>query len=154
MRRTIEIERVDRGNVGDLITLIGELARYEHAAPPDGMARRRLRKDALAEDPPFRGFVAYVDGEPKGYALYYPTYSTFDGKPIFFLEDIFVLESERRTGLGKKLFDLCLEEAERQGCGCMEWAVLKWNKDAIGFYERMGGKRRDAHLYEIDEKDF
>jgi hypothetical protein len=30
--------------------------------------------------------------------------------------------------------------AVERDCGRLEWAVLDWNKDAIGFYERLGAK--------------
>jgi len=89
-----------------------------------------------------------------GYVIYYYTYSTYDGKRILFLEDIFVTESVRKKGVGKELFNFCLEEAKEQGCRELQWAVLTWNEDAIGFYERMGGKRQDLHIYSIEEKDF
>jgi len=154
MNEPVEIKKVDRGNIEDFLNLIGGLARFEHDNPPDDAAKRRLVSDALAENPPFNAFLAYLKGRPIGYIIYYNTYSSFDGKRILFLEDIFVLEDERKTGLGKHLFKFCIEEAKGQGCGSMEWWVLTWNKDAIGFHERMGGKRRGCYVYEVDEKDF
>ena len=154
MDKSIEIVKVDQSSVDHLIHLIGELARFEHDTPPDGAARRRLESDCLAENAPFSAFLAYLEGRPVGYVLFYTTYSTFDGRRILFLEDIFVLEGLRKTGLGKKLFKFCLKEAKRQGCCCMEWRVLDWNEEAIGFYEQMGGKRKGHLVYEIDEKDF
>lgn len=154
MERDVEIRRVDGGNVEDLIHLIGELARYEHSTPPDEGAKRRLTADTLAEDPPFTAYLLYLKGRPKGYIIIYTTYSTFDGRRILFIEDLFVLEGERKAGLGKELIKFCIHEAKRQNCCCIEWRVLTWNEDAIAFYEKMGGKRLACFDYEIDEKDF
>lgn len=154
MSRSVKIEKVNRSNMNDFIHLIGGLAHYENAAPPDEAAKRRLEADALSENPPFRAFVAYLGDRPIGYIIYYHTYSTYDGRRILFLEDIFVTEDVRKKGVGKDMFDFCLEEAKKQGCCGLQWAVLKWNENAIGFYERMGAKREDLHIYCIDEKDF
>ncbi len=150
----VEIVRVGRGNMEDFLRLIGGLARYERAAPPDDAAKRRLEADALSRDPPFRAFVAYLGERAVGYIIHYYTYSTYDGRRIFFLEDIFVVEEVRKKGVGKDLFRFCLEEAGREGCCELQWAVLTWNEDAIGFYESMGGKRQDLHIYSIDEREF
>jgi GNAT superfamily N-acetyltransferase len=154
MERTVRIEKVNSDNVKDFLHLIEGLARYEKATPPDKEAERRLEKDALSENPPYYAFVAYLGAKPVGYIIHYYTYSTYDGRRIFFLEDIFVVESARKKGVGKELFRFCLEEAKRQGCCELQWAVLTWNEDAIGFYERMGGERQDLHIYSIGEKDF
>jgi len=154
MDPAVEIEKVNRDNMKDFLLLIEGLARYEDDAPPDDAAKRRLEIDALSTNPPFNAFVAYLGNRPVGYIIHYYTYSTYDGKRIFFLEDIFVVERVRKKGVGKELFRYCLEEAKKQGCCELQWAVLTWNEDAIGFYERMGGKRQDLHIYSIEEKDF
>ncbi len=154
MDRAVKIERVNRENMKDFLVLISGLAHYEKAAPPDDAAKRRLEADALSRNPPFQAFVAYLKDKPVGYIIHYYTYSTYDGRRIFFLEDIFVVEGERKTGVGRELFNFCLEEAKKQGCCELQWAVLTWNEDAISFYERMGGKRQDLHIYSIGERDF
>jgi len=154
MDRALKIERVNRDNMKDFLTLIAGLAHYENAAPPDDAAKHRLEIDALSRNPPYYAFVAYLKDKPVGYIIHYYTYSTYDGRRIFFLEDIFVVESVRKTGVGKELFGFCLGEAKKQGCCELQWAVLTWNEDAIGFYERMGGRREDLHIYSIEEKEF
>lgn len=154
MGRAVKIEKVNRGNVKDFLLLIDGLAHYENATPPNDAAKQRLEIDALSENPPFHAFVAYSEGRPVGYIVYYHNYSTYDGRRILFLEDIFVTEDARKKGVGKEMFNFCLKEAKEQGCSELEWAVLTWNKDAIGFYEQRGGKRLDLHIYSIEEKDF
>jgi len=138
----------------DFLLLIDGLAHYEGATPPDDAAKRRLEIDALSKNPPFHAFVAYFGERSVGYIIYYCTYSTYDGKRILFLEDIFVAKDVRKKGVGKEMFDFCLEEAKKQDCCELQWAVLTWNEDAIDFYEQMGAKRQDLHIYGIDEKDF
>jgi len=154
MKDDLVISKVDEHNVQHLLHLIQELARFEHLPPPDLQARDRLERDVLRPDPPFSAFLAFLDSKPVGYITYYFTYSTFQGRPVLFLEDIFVLQAARRKGVGEALFRFCLEEAQLRGCARMEWAVLTWNERAIKFYERMGGKRLDWYLYRIERDDF
>ena len=90
-------------------------------------------------------FVAVdgISGKLVGYALYFYTYSSFLARKTLYLEDIFVLESHRGKGIGRDLFVRCVNEAKKNDCGRMEWAVLTWNKNAIEFYEKLGAKRMD-----------
>lgn len=150
----VEIRKIERCNIRDFLGLIEQLAQFEKLDPPDEEARERLESDALSDHPPYEAFLAYLDDKPVGYITYFFTYSTFLGKPTLFLEDIFVQEEVRRKGIGKELFKHCLKEAMRRGCGRLEWTVLTWNRDAIDFYEQLGGKRLDWYFYRIREEEF
>jgi GNAT superfamily N-acetyltransferase len=131
------------------------LANYEHLEPPDSQARKRILNDVFVKKR-INLLIASVNGNGTGkeekkksvaYALYFYTYSSFLAKPTLYLEDIFVLEEFRGMGIGKALFLKCVEEAKKEDCGRMEWAVLTWNKSAIEFYEKLGAKRLDEWYY-------
>ena len=77
-----------------------------------------------------------------GMALYFFTFSTFLARPTLYLEDLFVLPEERGAGAGKALLAALARVAVKRGCGRLEWAVLNWNRPAIGFYERLGARLR------------
>jgi GNAT superfamily N-acetyltransferase len=96
--------------------------------------------------------VAEVDGVIAGYAVAYEKYSTFSGLPNLFLEDIFVAEEHRGSGAGFALFREVAREADRRGCGELEWQVLAWNDLAIGFYEHLGALplHADWRCYRLD----
>ena len=113
--------------------LVRALARYKNLKPPTPAAARRLAADAGKR---FRLMLAEVDGKPVAYALYFFTYSTFLAKQTLYLEDLFVLPTHRREGVGGKLFDALLREARRLKCGRMEWMVLDWNRMALRFYKK------------------
>lgn len=136
----------------ELVTLIQALADYEHLPRPDAAAIARLREDAFAPQPKFEAVLA-IDtkatkvledredesgGRPVGYAIWFYTYSTFLARPTIYLEDLFVLESARRSGAGSMLFDYVRDLGRARGCGRMEWTVLDWNSLAREFYERRG----------------
>jgi GNAT superfamily N-acetyltransferase len=77
-----------------------------------------------------------------GFALYFFTFSTFLARPTLYLEDLFVLPEERGQGAGRALLAALARIAVRRGCGRLEWAVLDWNRPAIGFYRRLGARFR------------
>jgi GNAT superfamily N-acetyltransferase len=126
------------------LDLVDALADYEKLARPDAAARERLETDALAGR--FSLLLGELHGTVVGYAVHFPTYSTFRALPSLYLEDLFVLPDVRGKGVGIALFRAVAAEAVRQGCGRMEWQVLSWNEPSIKFYERLGARQLDRWL--------
>lgn len=83
----------------------------------------------------FSALVAEVDGQIAGMMLYFMAYSTWKGKMLY-LDDFVVNEAYRRYGIGQKLYDAFLAEAQRLGCRLAKWQVLDWNEPAINFYRK------------------
>lgn len=136
----LTVRRARRSDSEGFLRLLVALAEFERLEPPASEGQRRLLRD-IFDRKRLGLFVAEADGALVGYALYFYTYSSFLARPTLYLEDIFVEESHRGSGAGTALFRACAREAARRRCGRMEWAVLKWNKRAVGFYEGMGASR-------------
>lgn len=136
-----------------MIELVEALARYEKLDPPDEAARARLIRDAFGPNPRFQVLLAELrEGERKGpvvvgYAFIFETYSTFLALPTLYLEDLFVLPEHRGAGAGKALFRAVVAEAERRGCGRVEFVVLDWNQLARDFYHRLGARHLEDWCY-------
>jgi GNAT superfamily N-acetyltransferase len=126
------------GNEGDLpsvLKLVHELAVYEKAPDEVEVSVAQMREWGFGKEPLFRFFVAEMNGEVQGIALYYYKYSTWKGKCIF-LEDIIVTETQRKKNIGSKLFEQVVQVAKREGVKRLEWQVLNWNAPAIAFYKK------------------
>ena len=82
--------------------------------------------------------IAEWDGAPAGFAVWFYNFSTFRGRHGIYLEDLFVQPEHRGRGIGKALLTGLAQRAVAQGLARVEWAVLDWNVDAIGFYEGLG----------------
>jgi GNAT superfamily N-acetyltransferase len=123
------------------LALIDALADYEKLPRPDADARQRLLRDAFGDHARIEVYLADADGRVVGYAIIFYTYSSFLALPTLYLEDLFVLEDYRGQGIGYQLFRRCVEEAQKQDCGRMEWQVLDWNRSAISFYEGLGARQ-------------
>lgn len=123
--------------------LVTALAVYERE--PDAVACTPdvLRVQLASPRPPFECLLAEDDGVACGFALFFPTYSTWVGKPGIWLEDLFVLESHRRRGVGGLLLRRLAQLVRERGGGRLEWSVLDWNAPAIAFYRALGARPMD-----------
>jgi GNAT superfamily N-acetyltransferase len=80
------------------------------------------------------------EGEAAGMALYFYNYSTWRARPGIYLEDLFVRESMRGRGYGKRLLVELAKETVSMDGGRLDWVVLKWNEPSIKFYESIGAR--------------
>lgn len=120
-----------------VLELIKELAVFEKEPDAVVVTVGELERDGFGENPLFHTFLAEVEGEIIGMALFYYRYSTWKGKTIH-LEDLIVKQEKRGTGAGSALYKEVIKYAKQQGVRRAEWAVLNWNTHAIQFYERSG----------------
>jgi GNAT superfamily N-acetyltransferase len=121
-----------------LKTLIHELAKYEHLDHETIITEEDVLRDGFGAHAKFRALIAEWDGQPAGYALFFEFYSTFQGRPGLFLEDIFVRPELRKKGIGKELLARVATVAWDEDYFCLRWEVLDWNKPAIDFYKALG----------------
>ncbi len=122
-----------------LVDMVRELARFEHLETTVPATTEDFRKHLFGPASAAEALVAEdSESELVGYAIFYPTFSTFVGKPGLWLEDIFVRESHRGRGVGRSLLRAVARAARERGAGRLEWSVLGWNRRAIDFYEKSG----------------
>lgn len=125
-------------DAGSYLRLVDALAVYEKMAPPDAQAKTRLIEHLFGARPFYKLLVACDNGRPIGYAAYLHTYSTFLAKPSLYLEDLFVLPEYRSLRVGHRLFVTICKIARADGCGRVDFLVLRWNKLALDFYAKHG----------------
>lgn len=102
-----------------------------------------LRRALFATPPTASAIVAEVDAAPVGFALYSFAYSTVLGRPTLHLEDLYVTQAHRGSGIGLRLLRHLARLAVDRDCGRLEWWVLRTNVDAIRFYTRLGARDLD-----------
>jgi GNAT superfamily N-acetyltransferase len=136
----LNIRKATPDDIPLILDLIRELAEYERAPEEAVATARDLERDGFSHDPRFFVEIAEWDGAPAGFALWFFNYSTWQGKPGLYLEDLFVRPRFRQKGIGKALLVHLARAALEKGCGRYQWQVLDWNTPAIDFYESLGAK--------------
>lgn len=129
----INIRKGCNEDIPEALNLIKELAMYEKA--PHEVEVDVEEMSINYRNKVFDFFVAEIDGQIIGLALYYYKYSTWKGKCIY-LDDIIVTEKHRNKGIGKLLLQAVIQIAKEEKLRKIEWQVLKWNTPAIHFYKK------------------
>lgn len=127
-------------DVSLIATFIRDLARYERLEHQLQIDEQRLRDHLFGPSPACGALLADFDGRPAGFALFFPTYSTFRTAVCLHLEDLFVHPALRGRGIGLALLRAVAAVAVARGCPRLDWQVLDWNTSAIGFYEKQGAR--------------
>ena len=136
----LEIRAAREADVPVILALICELAEYEKLTDQVVVTASSLRQRLFGEDRVADAALGYCRGEPVAYAVWYPTFSTFSGEAGFYLEDVFVKQDYRGRGYGRAMLRHLARVARRRGFGKVSWAVLDWNRSAIGFYRSLGAR--------------
>ena len=134
----LKIRLATRDDVPQLLALIRQLAAYERKADKVVATVGDFLRDGFGPQPKFRAWLAEWDGSAAGYASTFYFYSTYQGRPAIFIEDLFVLDRFRNLGIGKSLLSAIAKLAIQEGCFGLRWEVLDWNKPAIEWYEKLG----------------
>jgi GNAT superfamily N-acetyltransferase len=133
------------------IELVRGLAAFEKLEPPDDAAAARLLEHAFGARPRYELVVAEQRGVLVGYAVFFPTYSTFRALPALFLEDLYVRSDARGQGIGESLLRHVARLAVERGSCRLEWSVLDWNEGARHFYRARGAQiLTQWHLCRVD----
>ena len=131
----INIRRAEKKDCIRLLQLIQELADYEKAPQEVTVTLEHFEESGFGPNPVWWAFVAEINEQVEGFALYYIRYSTWKGQCLY-LEDFLVTEKLRGQGAGKLLFDRVIQEAKDKSYTRMVWQVLDWNEPAINFYNK------------------
>jgi GNAT superfamily N-acetyltransferase len=146
----VEVRACRESDVPLLLEFFRSLAAFEKltiSATEDS-----VRTALFGEAPAAHALLAFAEGRPIGYAVYFFTFSTMIGKRGLWLEDLYIEPVFRRRGIGQALMSYLAEIAAKNECGRFEWSVLEWNQSAIRFYEQLGANLlKDWWICRLDE---
>ena len=126
-----------------ILQFIRELAEYEREPQAAVATAEDLIRDGFSGHPKFKVVMAEWERKPAGFAFYFYHYSTWQGRPGIYLEDLFVRPEFRGKNIGKSLLIHLAQIAVRENCYGMRWQVLDWNEPAIKFYQSFGSEFMD-----------
>lgn len=149
------IRPAEKHDVPEIVRLTKELAEYEKLSEFCTITEEMFSR-LIFEEHSLSVLVAEQDGITVGIASYYfYKISTFSGKKVLYLEDLYILPEFRGTGIGRKFFDELKKIAKESNCGKIEWKCLKWNQPSIEFYNKIGGTQdNEWFTYNIPNDEF
>lgn len=128
-----------------ILGLIKALAAFENLSDHVKATEADLLRDGFGAQPRFECLIAEHNGEAVGFALFFTSYSTFEGRAGLYLEDLFVVEDARKLGVGRRLIHALAKLALARDCARLELSVLDWNP-ARGFYRKLGFEHNEEWL--------
>ena len=148
---TLSIRSATPADISLIGQFIRDLAEYEKLAHEVRFDEAVMAQKLFGPRPFAEVLIGEIDGTPQGFALFFHNFSTFEGRPGIYLEDLFVRPDARGSGLGKALLGKLAALAVERNCARLEWSVLDWNTPAIDFYKALGARPMDEWtVYRVD----
>jgi GNAT superfamily N-acetyltransferase len=91
------------------------------------------------------------EGRASGFATIFWTWTTLSAARIGVMNDLFVSERARGTGVAEALIAACAERCRGHGAVSLDWTTARDNHRAQRLYERVGAKRDERWVdYSLD----
>ncbi len=130
-------------DAGLILDFVRQLASHQNLSHEVVADADLLQRSLFGERRVVEVVIAFCDGQPAGFALFFHSFSASLGRPGIYLDNLFVDPDLRGRGIGRALFAFLARLAIERGCGRLEWSELDWNEPAIRFYERLGAQAMD-----------
>ena len=134
----LEIRSAERSDTALILAFVRKLAEYERLLHAVVATEADVLRDLFGTNPRVFCDLAFWEGAPAGFALWFHNYSTFRGRHGLYLEDLFVDPTYRGRGIGKALLRHLAQRCQADGLARLEWQVLDWNAPSIAFYKSLG----------------
>jgi len=144
----IHVRELNENDLGDVITLIRDFAEFEGLDDFFRVTEERLHDVMFSPNNFVQSLGAFDGAKMAGYALFFPYFASFRGQSGYFLEDLYVKQEFRKSGVGKLLLREIAKRARDRGYERIDFQVLEWNLNAIRFYESLGAVK------DADERHF
>ena len=134
-----------------IISFIKKLAKYEKMQEQVFLEKSSLEKYLFGDKPLAEVLILEHNSIEVGFALFFHNFSTFEGRPGLYLEDLFILPEYRGNGLGKLALQRLAAIARERNCARFEWVCLDWNTPSIEFYVKQGASaKKEWIIFRMD----
>ncbi len=149
------IREATENDIPQILNLIKELAVFEKLSQYVTADEAILKENIFGSKRYAEVVLAEFEGNLAGQAIFFYNFSTFQGKPGIYLEDLYVRPAYRKKGIGNELLKYLINLAKSKNCGRVQWIVLDWNKSAIEFYKKIGAEpMEDWVVFMLESENF
>lgn len=125
----------------DPIAAFARALSLEEGLPAHALQAQHVRAEGFGASPRFRALIAEREGQPLGYALFYPAYDTAHAARGFYLQDLYVAPEARRQGAGRALMAAVARACEAEGGCYVFWNARSENRAGLAFYRAIGARQ-------------
>ena len=129
-----------------VLSLLRELAAYEGKLDIVSIDEALLAEHAFSERGCSEVLLGLLDGNAVSYAIFFPHFGSFRGRPWLYLEDIYVQPGARGAGVGRAIMAHLARLTVQRAWAGMSWSVLDWNEPAFAFYHSLGAAKSNGHI--------
>ncbi len=147
MNDEIKIAPAQATDVPEIIAMIREFAAFEKLSEFCEITAEKLTDAMFGENSCVEGLLAFADGKPIGYALFYENFASFRGQRGFYLEDLYVKSEYRGRKVGEAFLRRIADIAASKNYERIDFQVLEWNTSAINFYRKLGAEMDESERH-------
>ena len=136
MGEELVVRLAKREEAGKILEFVKTFAKYEKMSKMVTMTEEDIVTN-IFDKGYARVVFLMVGGREIGFAIYFYSFSTFLGKSVLYLEDLFIENGMRGKGYGKQALAYLAKTAIVKNCVRFEWSCLRWNKPSIAIYNKM-----------------
>lgn len=127
------------------LTPLFDAYRSFYGRPPDLDGARAFLSARLESGESVVLLAVGEDGGDEGFVQLYPSFSSVRMAPLWILNDLFVVSSRRRGGVGRELMAAATTAARAAGAVAVQLETGKGNRPAKGLYESLGWRLDEEH---------
>lgn len=153
--KTLKIRNAEVEDIPQIISMIKELADYEKLLNKVKTTEENIYDVVFGPNKFVDVLIAEYEGIICGQTIFFKNFSTFVGRPGYYIEDLYVKPEFRGKGIGRELLNAVIKKAKENNFGRVEWVVLDWNISAREFYQNRGAfPLNEWIIYRLEEDKF
>jgi GNAT superfamily N-acetyltransferase len=142
----VEVRSATPADIPAVLALLRELAAYEGKLDSVRIDESALATYAFGERACIEVLLGWLDGIAVSYAIFFPHFASYRGRPWLYLEDLYVQPGARGAGVGRAMMVHMANFTIQRGWAGMAWSVLDWNEPAFAFYRGLGAVNANGHV--------
>jgi len=142
----VDIRTATLSDIPTVLSLLRELAAYEGKLDSVRIDESLLAEYAFSERACIEVLLGLLDGNAVSYAIFFPRFGSYRGRPWLYLEDLYVQPGARGHGVGRAMMVHLASLTVKRGWAGMAWSVLDWNESAFTFYRGLGATNANGHV--------
>lgn len=143
------LRRAEPADLDALLPLFEAYQAFYEVDPVETAVNQAFFSRFLGNDDAGWIYVADSGDGPLGFACFYRHKSSLTAADTVLMNDLFVVEAARDSGVGRALINQGLDLARESGASCLEWSTAPDNTTAQRLYDTFPAGKSTWLTYEL-----